>query len=274
MESGRYDLVFLALARDCTSGASSFIRGIQRLSARGLNVMALVGENGSTDDTRSLLLRSDAPIRVIDTSVMESTRNRFERMARGRQLLADEARSIETESISVVDIDEPFLESLSLDALQSALSRLKRAEAFCVSATSQPTFYDLLAYEDESTSFVGLTDEINALKSRPLSYYRLFRNYVYPEQIRLTSRNDLWCTSSFNGLALYSSPTYRRGSYLHVGSGPWPCEHVTFNRVLSAQTKLPMVVASDLVLPMPPEHGPRGPLGFVWQRRRSIMGGG
>jgi hypothetical protein len=74
MESERYDLVFLALARDCASGASRFIREIQRPSARGLNMMALVGENGSTDDTGSLLLRSDAPIRVIDTSVMDSTR--------------------------------------------------------------------------------------------------------------------------------------------------------------------------------------------------------
>jgi hypothetical protein len=168
MDSERYDLVFLALARDCASGASSFIRGIQRLSARGLNVMALVGENGSTEDTRSLLLRSDAPIRVIDTSVMEALETGL-RGWRGADnswpmKLAASRPNPYPWSTSMNHFSNPYL--LKHCSPLSAVSGGRRP-----SASAQrlgPTLYDLLAYEDESASFVGLADEINALKSRPL----------------------------------------------------------------------------------------------------------
>lgn len=189
-------------------------------------------------------------------------------MARGRELLAWEARAISAGVIGVIDLDEPFLEALESGVLKQAVLRVREDDRLlALSATSAPTYYDLLAFESDDTSFRGLESKLRSSRGRPLAYYRLFRDLIYPEQRRLTSPGDIRCRSAFNGLALYQSEVYRQGSYLPSGDGPWICEHVTFHRSLAAATgRGEMVIDGRLVLPMPKEHGRRGLPGFAWQR--------
>lgn len=266
-----YDIVLLALARDCARTLPSFFRAMDYLGAEGaFEVSAIIGENGSRDSTRALLEAAAAAnprIRVVDTSSMAAAHCRLQRMAIGRELLAQHIDKSSLGVVCVVDVDEPFLECIPPETLYDAINRLMSDESiFAVAASSRPTFYDLLAYEDDSCSFETLQKDLTGLKRHPFAYYRLFRNVVYPAQRRLTSDFDIRCRSSFNGLALYDAQTYVLGSYLPSAQSDFPCEHVTFNRSLCAVTGRRMVVSASLVLPTPVEHGPRTLAGFVWQR--------
>lgn len=268
MGDGTIDVAFVALARNCERRLHAALAALARLESRGLRVLAIVGENGSTDRTRRLLESAQVEttfVHLVDTSFMAKTPTRLERMARGRQFLLQRVPS-NARAVGVVDLDEPFLEAISAEQLEEALTKLDAPDVFGVAATSRPTYYDLLAYEDQSRNFVGLEERIKATQANPVTYYRLFRDVVYPEQERLTSAVDLECISAFNGLALYATADYVKGSYLYEGEGPWPCEHVSFNRSLGALTAGHMVIDAQLVLPMPAEHGRRSAAGFMWQR--------
>ncbi|ALV43105.1 hypothetical protein AU252_19695 [Pseudarthrobacter sulfonivorans] len=263
-----YDIVFLALARDCARTVPSALRALEYFDSSGLSVHAFIGENGSKDSTRELL--DHHLVSVVDTSAMGAASNRLERMALGRQIVADHAKTMNARAFAVVDLDEPFLRSVNVVQLRSALDRL--GDAFAVAATSAPTYYDLLAFEDGGEEFIGLDDRIRDSQRNPASYYSLFRDTIYPAQERLTSDADLWCTSAFNGLCIYDADAYRAGTYLPAVPGPWICEHITFNRSVANATSRGMVVDPALVLPMPAEHGRRTLPGFVWQRVQKLPG--
>jgi len=270
MDSSRsYDIVFLALARDCAKTIPSALRALEYLEASGLSVHAIIGENGSKDSTRALL--NHHLVTAVDTSMMGRADNRLERMAIGRQIVADHSESVNARAFGVVDLDEPFLTALTVNQLRAAFDRLH--EVFAVAASSAPTYYDLLAFEDlNGDGFIGLDDRILKSTRNPLSYYTLFRDTIYPAQGKLTSDGDLWCTSAFNGLCIYDADAYRAGSYLPVDTGKWICEHITFNRSVTTATGKSMVVDGSLVLPMPAEHGTRSLPGFVWQRAKKLPG--
>lgn len=262
-----YDIVFLALARDCAKTIPNALRALELFDASGLLVKAVVGENGSRDETPKLLQHH--LVEVVDTSAMGHTASRLERMALGRQIVADYARGMDTRAFAVVDLDEWFLGAIKPDHLRSVLDRL--GEVFAVAATSAPTYYDLLAYEgQDGDGFLGLDDQIRELQRNPAAYYRLFRDTIYPAQERLTSAADVRCTSAFNGVCIYDADAYRAGSYQPTAPGPWICEHITFNRSVAEATGRAMVVDPGLVLPMPAEHGRRTFPGFVWQRLQKL----
>lgn len=265
-----YDIVFLALARDCAKTVPAALRALEYFDASGMSVRAVVGENGSRDATRELL--EHHLVSVVSTSAMGSVANRLERMALGRQIVADQARELPTKAFAVVDLDEAFLGAVSVDQLRATLARLD-SDVFAVAATSAPTYYDLLAFEDlNGSGFIDLDVQIRESQRDALRYYRLFRDTIYPAQERLTSGGDLSCTSAFNGLCIYGAEAYRTGSYLPSVPGPWICEHVTFNRSVAGATGRPMVVDPGIMLPMPFEHGRRTLPGFVWQRARKLPG--
>lgn len=269
----RYDIVFLALARNCERTVLSTLEAIDRLQREGLRIHMVVGENGSSDATPKMLesARRHGTVSVIDTGFMTNYSTRLERLARGRQRLAAELKNFETTAVGVVDLDEPFLAQLSAKTLSSNLRRLSEAHVFGVSATSRPTYYDLLAFEDDFEAFASLDGQIRSLERNPIRYYKLFRDIVYPSQQRLTSGNDLLCTSAFNGLALYEATTYRSGTYLPPVNASWICEHVTFNRSLATATGQKMLVSAELVVPMPPEHGRQSLVRFVAQRGKKLI---
>jgi hypothetical protein len=269
-----YDILFLGLAKDCERTVPGFLAALDALAEDGLSVFAVVGEDGSADGTRLLLDRAAArqAIEVVDTTPMAGVATRLGRMALGRQLLADRVASHPSRVVCVVDLDEPFLPAVPAATLRRVIDRLSDDDVFAVGATSRPAFYDLLAYEDDDTSFRGLDVRMHALQRSPRRYYRLFRDTVYPAQVRLTRHDDLYCRSSFNGLAVYRTSVYTRGRYLPGADGV--VEHVIFHASLAEATGLPhMVVDPSLALPMPAEHGPRGAMGFWWQRMRKVLSG-
>lgn len=271
-----YDIVFLALAQNCAATLPGMIRALDNLRNSQIKIHAVVGENGSHDETRELLesaAASTGMISVVDTSLMSRASGRLERMALGRQFLAEHAKDMLTpaRAICVLDVDEPFLEHLDPVILLSELQRMEDDDdIFAVSATSRPTYYDLLAYEGEDHSFTDLDKRIQRLRRNPLKYYSFFRNFIYPQQQRLTSDSDIHCRSAFNGLCLYQADIYAVGSYMPHSKDSWICEHVTFNRSLARATGGRMVISGALVLPMPSEHGRRTLSGFVLQRMRKL----
>ncbi|VXC55349.1 conserved hypothetical protein [Arthrobacter sp. 8AJ] len=237
--------------------------------------MALVGENGSHDGTRQLLEKAESLtglVTVVDTSAMSKVVGRLHRMAFGRQMLADYARGmpVSTRSICVLDIDEPFLEHLDQESFTEALRRLDGGQFFAVAATSRPTYYDLLAFEDDNRSFWNLELQITSFQRNPLKYYLFFRNVIYREQRALTANFDILCLSAFNGLCLYLPEYYALGSYLQPGSSANICEHVIFNRSVAKASGKHMVIDGALVVPMPKEHGKRSLPGFLWQRTSKV----
>jgi hypothetical protein len=272
-----YDIVFLTLARNCADTIPGLVRGLETLRQSGMKVIAVVGENGSDDGTRELLEEAAAStgmVSVVDTSFMAAATERLQRMALGRQFLAGYAKEMPLSALAicVLDVDEPFLEHLDPASLLSALHRVTdNDDVFAVSATSRPTYYDLLAFEDEDRSFADLDKRIQRVQRNPFEYYSFFQKVIYAEQRRLTYDSDIKCRSAFNGLCLYKAESYAMGSYLPPQSGPWICEHVTFNRSVATGTGRHMVVDGALVLPMPPEHGRRTLPGFFWQRMRKLL---
>lgn len=274
-DSAAPDLLLLGLARDCAHELPGFFSALGRLNVEGLRVCAVVGENDSRDASRELLesyARSSGALRVVDTSPMTQGGSRLERMAIGRSMLAEQIKEVAAPVVGVIDLDEPFLAALSVDTVRAAVARARRGKEFAVAATSRPTYYDLLAYEDEHRSFVGLEGDLARRRRRPLSFYRLHSGLIYPEQQRLTVDEDLTCHSAFNGFALYRRDYYSSGNYLQVDrSAPWICEHVTFNRSVHETTGLDMVVDSRLVLPAPRDHVRASPAVFLWRRGRKRL---
>lgn len=268
------DVVFLALARDCAETLPGLISFLQSLRQTGMRCCAVIGENGSQDGTRRLLeaAAETGLVRVADTAFMSSVPTRVERMALGRNFLADQVRALPgAAAVCVVDVDEPFSTHLDPRLFRSALDRVQSDGVFAVAATSRPTYYDVLAFEDDTRSYAFLEERIQELQRTPLRfcrYYRLFRDVMYPAQEELTSKEDIFCVSAFNGLCLYTRETYLLGSYLPPDAQTWICEHVTFHRSLARATGRSMVIDPRLVLPMPAEHGRRTFFGFVVQRLR------
>lgn len=267
-----YDVLFLALARDCAATIPGALQGLSRMQTYGLNVHLLVGENGSQDDTRNILDQAteSGMVTVLDTSFMSKGKSRLEKMALGRQYLADRAAIMSSEVVAVVDLDEPFLESLDPKEFSRKVARVKRDDFFALAASSFPTYYDLLAFEDDRRSFTALEQEITKLQRRPFAYYRFFRDFIYLAQDELTSSSDIECRSAFNGLCLYRSDLYALGSYL-PSQEDWVCEHVSFNRAIATQTGRQMIVDGTLKLPTPMEHGRRALPGFVLQRAKKLL---
>lgn len=264
-------VLFVGLARDCEASAEAFVRALERLVASGASARAVVGENGSQDGTRAVLSGSPL-VEVVDTDVMTQGASRLERMALGRQLLVESVGRAPEAVVAVVDIDEPFLEALGPAQIADAADRLMAGDVFAVGATSRPVYYDLLAYRGDNLDFVGLDRRIDAHKRTPIRYYRLFRDQIYPAQRNLTRSDDFTCLSSFNGLVFYRASDFRRGSYLSATFEA--SEHIPFHESLAKNTGIEhMVVAAELVLPMPREHGPRGFWGFWWQRVRAAVRG-
>lgn len=263
------DVAFLALARNCAGTLPSFMEFVKTLESGGLQCDVLIGENGSRDGTRRMLgdLQARGCLRLIDTAFMADIPGRYERLAGGREFLKNalvESGSAPV-AVCVVDVDSAMKVPPSRDGFLSALEILKTRKYFAVGATSDPVFYDLLSYEDDTQSFAWLSQAVIEAKRHPLGYFRYVRDEVYRRLPDFTRDTPMECISSFNGLCLYRFDDYAGSSYL-AGAEPAVCEHITFNRRLAAMTGERMVISPALTLSTPPEHRPTGLIGF-WTSR-------
>jgi hypothetical protein len=251
-------LLFLCLARDSARDLPEFSAYLWRLHQRGFKCHAIVGENGSHDNSRNLIKKS-LNITLIDTSFMESSRNRFERMARGREALLVAARELAVDYTIVADLDA-FASPPHPDGIEAAIRRLQNdTSLFAVGTTSKPVYYDLLSLKappryDPS----GWIAETRQAQRNPFTYYAWMKRRVYAARRAVQiPAEGLRVDSSFNGFVIYNAEDYRRGSY-RARDETKVCEHVNFHQSIARQTSRHMIIGPELVIRTPDDHAPVG----------------
>jgi hypothetical protein len=235
------------------------------LSDQKLTSCAIIGENGSTDGTREAFQGSN--VRLVDTSFLGTIARRLEKMAKGRQHLADIARDYSPLAYCVLDLDNTLSITPDTESIFRATEKLRSGPYFAHSAQSRPFYYDILAFEKYNNSYIDITSTIRtAMEScDPAQYYRTFRDNVYSLQRDLTSISPIECISAFNGFCLYRPEAFRSGSYVQ-GADLSICEHVNFHRSIHRATGQVMQINPELCVAMPPEHGPTSAINFFFAR--------
>jgi hypothetical protein len=263
-------ILFLCMARDCARTLPVFFTYLKQLDGNRFACSAIIGENGSSDATRSLIEQAAGPrIALLDTAFMANAASRLGRMAVGRQALADAAlaRGFREEFVCVADLDNVMAAPPPPGAVRAASASLRsNPYLFAVGATSRPVYYDLLSLRAEGFEFLeNLSCEIEAAKRRPWSYYRFHQNRIYRIQQRMTGCGPVLCASSFNGFCLYRARDYRLGSYRAPDEAK-VCEHVSFNCSIARGSGKRMMISPHLAVQAPMDHTPVGFLRF-WADR-------
>jgi hypothetical protein len=269
-------VVFLGLARSCARYVAAFAGFLAAQRLAGLAVSAIVGENGSTDDTLARLLAAaaaGAPITLLDTAAMAAVAPRLRRMAVGRELLR--RHWAETcppgGHVCVIDLDDTLDTLPTPAAFIAALRRLEATPtAFAVSATSTPRYYDLLALRSADTDFAALQARIDAARRNPLRFYRFMRAEVFPAQRHITIAGARRCTSAFNGMCLYRGADYAQASYL-AADNDTVCEHVVLNSAIHVRTGQYILIDPGLRVAAPRQHIAEGPAEFFALRAANAM---
>ncbi len=271
------DLVILGLAKDCETTLPSYFSFLSTLNSENITYFSIVGENGSVDNTRNLLITESQKgfLLVEDMDFLSLYPDRLERMALGREHLKEalEISGIRAKFVCIVDLDNIMEIPPTAQQLRIALNMLdSRIDAFGISATSKPHYYDLFAYERSDLSFANLSEEFSSAKRKPFSYYSFFKDNIYPAQQALTSSNYMTCISAFNGMGIYRFDDYHIGSYLSKNPKNI-CEHVTFNRAIANHTGKHMIISPILSFQTPADHIRRDFFSFWWQRRWKLISG-
>jgi hypothetical protein len=263
-------ILFLCLARDCAETLPVFFDFLRQLDGNGFACSAIIGENGSTDTTRSLIEEAAGQgIVLLDTECMVKVGKRLQRMAVGRQALADAALASGfcAEYICVADLDNAMAIPPPAGAIRAAIASLEANPAlFAIGASSRPVYYDLLSLRADGFELLeNLNREIEAAKKKPWSYYRFHQKHIYHIQRQMTGGESMLCDSSFNGFCLYRACDYRLGSY-RAADEAGVCEHTNFNRSIVRVSGKKMMISPDLVIQTPADHAPVGFLRF-WADR-------
>jgi hypothetical protein len=275
LEKSDHCVMFLALARDCGRTIGNLFTFLRRCDEVGLNWRLLVGENDSKDNTRQILTEAsrDPRVRIVSTNAMSIVSDRLVRMAVGRNVLLNEARSFASEitHVAVIDVDEVLNPNFSVLAIKKYLSILDGdLSLIAISSTSAPYYYDLLALRMDGVKTDDIADRLDDLRSKYLSYYRYHRDYIYSVQKKMTSFDVTYVESAFNGLCIYRSDDFFGGDYLKGRIGN-ECEHVTFNRSIRSSAQS-IMISKDLIARMPKTHGPANIVSFFVRRAFKTVG--
>jgi len=258
-----YDLVILGLARNCEHSLPKILKHIDWLRESGLSVLLIVGEDGSRDKTRGLLLSSGPDTLLVDTTQF-SEQSRLVRIARAREKVLEKFREgYKTKLVAVVDMDSGFATSITAEAISEVSRELLSGHFFAVAATSQP-YYDLLAFDSWAMPNVDFMELEREAKRNFFSFMRFKYLVVHPRQRKLTTNHDMRAVSAFNGLCFYEPALYLESSYIPLADDDWPCEHVTFNKHLAAKG-LSVLVKSSLIVTPPSEHVYSNPFKLICQ---------
>jgi len=264
-------IVFLALARNCARYLPALFGILEGISSLGMNVVAVIGENGSSDNTAYLLddeRQRHRNIIHIDTSFMENIPSRYKRMAEGREALSRYAATYFSDAkyVCVVDVDN-VLSAVppSKAILLSAQQLYSRTDLFGVSAISAPHYYDLAALRCEGLFDENVLPQIADAKKGILLYYTFMRRKVFEVQKRVTSSHIRLCKSAFNGLCVYKAQDYFSSTYI-TDDVEDVCEHVVLNLGIHQVTGRRILIDDHMVLSMPREHGPQTLAAFVGRR--------
>jgi hypothetical protein len=270
------ELVFLSLARNCASTLPLFLRFLSELQRSGLSCAALIGENGSMDETRALILEA-APynVHLCKTDFLETQFKRLVRMAHGREALLTIARERwpDAQYVCVADLDNVFALPPQPHVMREVIATLsKDPSLFALGASTQPVYYDLLALRTPLVDCSTLYSGIKAAQSNPFTYFRFHEQHLYSAQRSISRLVPLRCTSSFNGMCIYKASRYYRGTY-RANDEDLVCEHVTMNASISLLFGEEMLISDRLVLATPPDHGPATLFRFLLRRLRKVSGG-
>jgi glycosyltransferase involved in cell wall biosynthesis len=269
-ESG---VVFLALARNCANFLPAFFGFLERLSAEGVAVAAVVGENGSTDTTRELLKSAQAQaghLSYFDTSFIESIpgSQRTRRLGEARTALARHVSEHYpgAKYICVIDVDNVLLTMPSPQSFMASAEKLyARDDIFGVAAVSYPYYYDLAALRCDAFFTKNVLPLIAENKRNILRYYSFMQENVYQVQRDFTASDIRLCESAFNGICIYKPDDYHLASYVDPSMQD-VCEHVILNLAIHRATGRKILVDDSLAVAMPEEHGPQSLPYFVSSR--------
>ena len=255
-------LSFLCLARDCEATVPLFFSYLDRLRQSGFQCRALIGENGSRDQTRALIQKGAASgVELLDTTKMSEGKRRLIRMAIGREALLLAARErglLDADYVCVMDLDNVMTNPPSPEGLTRAIVRLREDKSlFAVGTSSVPYYYDILTLRAEGHDYTHMEAELAEAKKKPLTYYRYHQKQIYTNQRRMTKNEPIYCTSSFNGFCIYNSQDFSLGSYFADNVGD-VCEHVSLNLSIGRTTGKRMVIGPELVIRTPADHAPVG----------------
>jgi hypothetical protein len=268
-------VLFLCLARNCARTLPIFFDFLNQLDSSGFACTAIIGENGSSDETRLLIEKAvGSKIALLDTGFMAKAGSRLKRMAIGRQALVDAAlaRGLDEDFVCIADLDNVMVAPPPLKALRDAIASLHvDPTLFAIGAASRPVYYDLLSLRAEGYEFLAdLYHQIEDAKKRPWSYYSFHRKHIYRIQQTITGPDPVVCTSSFNGFCLYRASDCRLGSYRAPDEAE-VCEHVNFNLSITRATGKRMMIAPYLAIQAPADHKPVDFLRFWFDRLRKRL---
>lgn len=263
----KIDVAFLGLARNCEAQLMEFFNHVESLKSAGLTAVVIIGEDGSTDLTRSVIAAQQEDVILVDTSTIGSV-SRLEKMARARELVLKKYSSHHNaELVCVIDLDGDFYKAIGNETLSRIREKLLDRSWFAVSASSKP-YYDLLAFESPEFSFAQLKSVEEWSKSS-LFHHLIFRyRFIHRMQHKLAKRDIFDCTSAFNGICVYRGSDYATASYIPKDLDQWICEHVTINRTLSRESGR-VYVDKDFLVGAPREHVYRNIITYLFVLIRS-----
>ena len=268
------ELRFLCLARNCQKTLPLFFEYLNRLEKERLSWNALIGENGSSDKTRPLILGAgDARISLFDTAFMAKAPSRLVRMAVGREALMEATRTLPIEGVYVciADLDNVMSSPPEPALLLNAIHELEENQnLFAIGATSHPYFYDLLSLRTESHDYSSLNADIAEAKKYPFTYFKFHQERIFNQQRKFTASQPIVCLSSFNGFCVYRAADYYRGSY-RASDEADVCEHVTLNLSIARATGKRMLISPELSIKMPADHAPVGRVRFWFDRLKKSL---
>tara|TARA_B100000787_G_C16189073_1_gene296345 strand:+ start:901 stop:1761 length:861 start_codon:yes stop_codon:yes gene_type:complete len=272
MKSKNYDIIFLSLARDCSSTINFFFNFLLELSNKGHKVLSIIGENGSQDYTfdeiRKFSDNNSELVTFLDTTFIEQFSDRIIRLSKARQFLKDyiTKNKIECEYLCVIDVDNVLSKNFSTKDFYLIKNELdsRTEDTFAVSVKSKPFYYDILNFESYEFKNLNIMQIQN---DRRFSTFFKRKKNIYDVQKALTVKDDFFSISSFNGMCLYKFNHFIQGNYYEENNNnPMP-EHLNLNRRIHKITGKKILVSEKIELLMPVEHRPIFNLfNFIYQK--------
>jgi hypothetical protein len=252
-----YDLIFLALAKNCEHYLDYFFKNI-KIASNNLNIKIIIGENGSSDYTFEKIHKSRLDIDFVDTTIIEKYYNRIFRLSKARQMLLEYIRhkNYHSKYICVIDLDDILENCLIYENLKKMITILEKNKNkyFAVSSQSKPYYYDILNFLSDCNFNNNIQELMN---SKNLFSFFTRKKQIYDIQKNLSKTISFECASSFNGMCIYFFDEFIRFNYfgLDINNKIIP-EHINLNLNLLKFTKKKILVTNEAFVNMPNEHRP------------------
>ena len=254
-------IAFLGLVKDCEHYLPQFFDILDDLKTQGYTCVAILGEDGSTDHSKDLILQRQEKFSdtiYIDTSEIQRERRRLRRMALGRDLTAAWLKECNQifDFVVVVDMDNA-LNGLNASGILRCVDDLAVSnDLFGVSGNSRPYYYDILALKSDLFSFnTAAIFYSNSIVPKWLSYL-LYYFLVRKTAFSITRCNStITVESAFNGFCVYKWDKFCLGQY-SSNSAFDQCEHITLNCQISQLTGQRIKISQNVFISTPVEHYP------------------